>query len=969
MNKTRETRCEACDAPVPIDEKLCTTCKTENTKRTKMKSCAVCGAQNLRDDTRCHQCKSPLRISSIPPTPPPVDTTKKPTIVGRGAELQVLEDCFLVCSEKKQVGGAIIAGDPGMGSTTLLKSFAKLVSGKVSPTRIVYVVTNESEPFSPLRGILLQWLSIPQGMDPMQRRIDLTQKVRRALHGESPARVAETAHLLGYLVGIEFPESPVLRTLQSDPNALERAIKGALKSFFSMELANEPGIFLLDETHRASKETIGLILDLLESLGSVTLAVVTAGDHSVINITDNPSVVRIRLEPLDDSPMRRLFQQFLPRLVNPPQTLVKAIVERAAGNPGSLHHLCELLKETGIVDTSQNPWKVDKHKMAKAQIPVNLTDALKARIKQLDPRDRVVLEHAAVFGEMFWDETIVAFKRNSSQTKHSIDAGQIWIDDSDTLTVSSALSRLVDRQFIVQLVDNDVPGCIKYAFAKAGIRDEINRSLSAKSRQEGHRLAAEWLALVAGRYGSRFAEAEAAHWLAAGDKHRSGLAFLEAARYAKTKHLNQKSIHLFERALELIDQSHRLLLIDAQHDLGSVFELLGQYEPAEKCFTEMLRHAWILVHRGKAGAAMNKIGRLYRARGDGPAAAAFLNRAMAIFKTAGDEKGVAACLGDLGELARRQGSYDRAFELVDSALELQRKLGNTPSVAVCLHGLGHIEAARASYKKAEIYLREALVLRQQADDKGGMAQTLSTLAIVLFSRGDIDEAIAHWQAALQLAEEVGDRRMVAIALNNLGEAFRDQGKLELSMKHFQACEDAVSTLDDRLLQSEVSRNMGILAQRMGNLESARSHLERSLEMAVEVAGKELEGLTLRALGDLESATVWDTSKVNTEDAAETLYSRSLDIFQTIGNEFETARTLHARGNRRLERGDVVHAKRDLEDAKEIFMRIDSKAGEKVKRTIREILHTPKTRNKSTRKGRNKNVSSMARLSREKYRSR
>ncbi len=101
----------------------------------------------------------------------------------------------------------------------------------------------------------------------------------------------------------------------------------------------------------------------------------------------------------------------------------------------------------------------------------------------------------------------------------------------------------------------------------------------------------------------------------------------------------------------------------------------------------------ILTHRGKAGAALNRISRLYRARGDTEAARAFLNRGMALFKAAGDEKGVAACLGDLGELAGRQGSYNRAFKLVNEALDLQRKLENKPSIAVCLHRLGHVERA------------------------------------------------------------------------------------------------------------------------------------------------------------------------------------------------------------------------------------------------------------------------------------
>jgi tetratricopeptide (TPR) repeat protein len=354
----------------------------------------------------------------------------------------------------------------------------------------------------------------------------------------------------------------------------------------------------------------------------------------------------------------------------------------------------------------------------------------------------------------------------------------------------------------------------------------------------------------------------------------------------------------------------------------------------------MLRHAWTLVHRGKAGAALNKIGRLYRARGDAAAARAFLDRGMSLFKAAGDEKGVAACLGDLGELARRQGSYDRAFKLLNQALAIQRKLDNKPSIAVCLHSLGHVEAARGAYSQAERFLEEALELRRGAGDKGGMAHTMSALAIVLFNRGDLERAIARWEAALTLAEEVGDRRMMAVLNNNLGEALRDQGKLEESMGHFKACEQVVTTLDDRLLHCEVSRNIGILSQKMSDFDAAKLQLERSLMLAKEVGARELEGLALRALGELAATTMWDTSNVEAEDEAISYFEKALVIFRAIGNEFEVARSLHAYGNRLLERGDVNGGRAKLEEARNIFHRIQSKAGDKVARTISEIIRQP-----------------------------
>jgi hypothetical protein len=108
-------------------------------------------------------------------------------------------------------------------------------------------------------------------------------------------------------------------------------------------------------------------------------------------------------------------------------------------------------------------------------------------------------------------------------------------------------------------------------------------------------------------------------------------------------------------------------------------------------------------------------------------------------------------------------------------------------------------------------------------------------------------------------------------------------------------------------------------------------------LAREVGGKELEGLALRALGDLCAETMWDTSNPEAEDEAITYFGRSLVIFRAIGSDYEVARTLHAYGNRLLERGDVEGGKAHLEEAKGIFQRIQSKTGDKITRTIEEVV--------------------------------
>jgi predicted ATPase len=929
--------------PIRPGDDLCNVCAADATARKSVVPCLACGAVNPATSNTCDSCGAPLKTARVGHEMPAEEVSGaiSPWIMSRRAELQVLEDCFDLALERGRVGGTIVAGESGMGVSTLLEAFAERLTGRLPLYRIFHVdCRGDEEMFGPWRHILRQRFEATEEDDPRATRLKFTKQVGTVLGDQSAALVTETAHLIGHVAGMPFPNSPVLRAMESDQMLLFKRVKEAIVRFMQTDARDSPMALIIDSLDKTSSEARTFMMEVFEAMGPVPVIVAVGGLPVVNEITDSPAVVRINLEPLDDEMMHSLFHSFMPLLHDPPVELVEAAVGRADGNPGSLRELCSLLTESGVVDTSAETWTADVSKLSMADMPVNMLDALKARLERLDKRDREVLQNAAVVGEVFWDEAVLALFRQKRKLKENIGAAQIWADDSDGFTASSSLERLVERQFIVQLPEHDIPGSIKYAFARTGARDVVLAGADEEDLARGHFLAAQWLAHATGGHEELFAEEEAAHWEAAGVPHRAALAYLHAARHARSRYLNQKAIKLFERGLELADERDHLVIVDALHDLGSVHELLGQYEAAELHYTEMVRHAWILTHRGKAGAGLNKIGRLYRARSDSAAARAYLERAMALFKAAGDEKGVAACLGDLGELARRQGSYDRAFKLVSQALELQRKLNNKPSIAVCLHSLGHIEAARASYAQGERYLEEALEIRREAGEKGGMAQTLSALAIVLFNRGDLDRAIARWEAALALTEEVGDRRMLAIVHNNLGEAFRDQGKLGDSMRHFKACEQVVTTLDDRLLHSEVSRNIGILSHKNGDLEGAQLQLERSLMLARDVGGKELEGLALRALGELAAETMWDTSKPDAEDAAVSRYEEALEIFEKIGNDFEIARTQHAWGNRLLERGDVDGGKARLEQARKIFERIESKTGDKISRTIKEIMAQP-----------------------------
>jgi tetratricopeptide (TPR) repeat protein len=853
----------------------------------------------------------------------------------RKKELRTLEKHFKVSIGRNSFGGAMVTGEEGMGVSTLLRMAATRISMVLPRDRIHYSVCREhSDPFFPFSRLLRRVFETEDAADTNSLRIGIASKVGRMLEGAPASVIAETTHLLGFMTGVPFTKSTILKSLQSDPEILYQKLKESLLRFFFVNLKDGPRALILDDVHKMQNGSRAqrLFIEVVSELKAAPLFVICGGAEGAA-LMQGESVISLKLAPLSEKVMKNLFASMMPRLEHPPADLVTKTLRQAAGNPGALYNLCSLLKESGVINTEDDEWTVDLDQLS--SIPVDQQDTLKARLDRIDPRDRQVLQTAALFGDVFWDEAIVAMSRLTVRLKKNINPGEIWADDSDALAISSSLERLVERKFIVSLFDRDIRGTMKYSFAHSGIRERIIGTIDKKRQKQYHLLAAEWLSHTASKFGPFLSEIESEHWIRGGDPYKAAMSCFRAARQSSALYLNQKANELFQKGLAILGPDEWLARIDALHDLSTLHELQNNLKAAEHCLTEMLRNAWIIAHRGKAGAALNKIGRLYRARGDSVAARAFINRGMSLFRATGDDAGVAACLGDLGELARQDGQIERASSLVREAFEIQRKQRNRRSMAVSLHSLGNIEADRASYEKAERYFTEALEMRRRINDRSGMAQTTLALAAMMLNRGDAEGAMGPLGSALELAVEVGDRRTEAMAHSKLGQALRELARYKEALNHFRLCEEIAAAQNDQRLLAEVLCNQAMLAVKMGELEAGRKQVEQALHLARQLDSKETEGFACFALGEIEATTMWDTSTPDGEDRASEAFGKALAAFRSIGNEFEVARTLYAMGNRMLERGDLEGSRTSLKEAGEIFKRINSPLSQRIDRTIRE----------------------------------
>jgi len=924
------SECSQCGRPVNTGHDLCDSCRLKAGRDSAMgPPCKACGTANPASETVCTVCGAPLRSSILPMdsgTPLPEDI-----LLGRRRELKIMQDALEQCLSERTVVTVLITGPQGFGKSHLLESFLGRIAGKVPARRIFSVpcLEVERDSHAPFSVLLKQRLDTESRDEPVAKRLAVTGEVAKLLGSESAAVVTEVAHIAGHMAQVAFPQSPVLKSLEDHPEQLQSRYHFALTHFFKADAKNGPVVWALDDFHRTGPEQLFLFNRVVADLSDVPLLVLISGASSILDSLGELEPLVIQMEPLDDETMEELFLRNLPGLHRPPEELVTATVERAAGNPASMRELARLLVESGVVDTSQDPWAVNLERLEASDLPVTLEDALKARRQKLEPRERMVLERAAVTGEIFWDEAVIALGRSDSDVPEKIRPAHIWPDDSEVLNVESTLDRLRERGFIVSLADQDIPGRIQYAFTRAGLRDQICEEIEPERRSRYHRVAAQWLTHATGDQVDVFSEIIADHWERSGDRSRAGECYLQAAGHAQSKFLNQKAIRLFEKGLSCFGEEDREKRIQALHDLGSVFELTGNYDEALERLSEMLYEAFVLVNRGKAGAALNKIGRIYRAKGDFTAARAFLERGKSLFKAAKDIRGVAASLDDLGDLARRQGHLDRAFRQVTESLDLRRKLGDQRSIAVSLVNLGHIETARASYREASRYYEEALNIRRKIDDRAGIAISLNALAIVYYHRGLAGDAIETWEGALHIIEEVGDTRMLAVVRNNLGQTYMDEGALEQAARHLKASEELAGELDDKMLLTDLYRNLGTLAKRRGDTAAAEEYIEKSLDLARLLNIPEYEGQALRQLAELAASTIFDQEKETSGDAGD-LFEKAIKVFEKIGNTSEAARTLKAYGTWLLEKGKNREGKELIEKSKSLFKQIEAREGEKPK---------------------------------------
>ncbi len=671
--------------------------------------------------------------------------------VGRDRELERVITLSDEVFETGRARFATVVGEAGSGKSRLLWEFYKYMDG-VERLALWHqgrcLSYGEGVAYWALAEMVRSRAGIVEEEEAGTARTKLRQAVERHVSDARERRLVEPR--LAHLLGLE------------QRTASDRAdLFSGWRLFFERLSDQAPVLFVFEDLQWADSGLLEFIDYLLEWSADRPLFVLAAGRSELLDARPSWEPYSLKLEALDNAAMREALEGLVPGL---PIELTEQILRQAEGVPLYAVETVRMLLDRGLI-AQDGPRYVLTGEVANLDVPETLHALAAARLDELSPLERSILQDASVFGQSFTAAGVAALGSQSP---------------SDA---QSTLDGLVAKQLLGYDDDPLSPERGQYHFLQGLFRGTAYGTLSRRDRKSRHLAAARHLQESWGEEAPELAEILAAHFLDAADADpdaadasriraaaRETLA--DAGRRAMSLALGPEAQRAFDRAAELAEddgeraallaQGGRAAMLTADYAEGrarlqaaiEIFEARGDHQSAAACMTQIgealfredqLEEALVLQRRAVAGLAEGSA--------DLASAQARLSTFLAFAGHVEEAELAAGAALMIAEPNEQWATVTLAFNTI--SLIRQRE--------------GRVEESRA--------LRErSLGISLDHDLTVGALRGYNNVADVPLQQDQFTEALDYAQRGLALAQARGDRRwesaltlMVVTAQVNLGE--------------------------------------------------------------------------------------------------------------------------------------------------------------------------------------------------------
>lgn len=730
-------------------------------------------------------------------------------LVGRELEQKALRDGFAEAIRARSSRAMLLVGTAGVGKRALIERFvASLPRGACVILRGAGQWRRRNVPLGVFLEVLREFFEVD--------RTTTAADLEARLVGEGVAGAGPLAQSLALALGLGL-HAPSLPGTELDPLERRDRLWQLMRRLVRALAQRRPVLIVLENLHFVDEHSHNLLQAWMHRPhGLPLLGLCTARPGPRAEATRAlPGVHTIELRELDEQARRELIVR---RFEDPEEAepIAAAILARTGGNPLFIEETLADLLRRGILGWNAGGRQLQvRQRGATIELHPDIEAALHARIDALDPRDRALVDAAAVLGQTFRVDELAALARQSApEVEHALGR----LAEHGMFTAVTAGARFATARFATVSLHE----VVKLTLGPASTEALHCEAAAIKLRRVDHR---------PGRDDGPIAD----HFAQAGMLAEAIDPAIRAARAARDVAGNVEAYHYWSLALRAIgpEDPRRWEALLARE---VILQAWGRRRAQGADIRQILQLAEGTEDREREAVALGRLlrfylecGRVARAEGLYPR----LERTIAALPTGEGSEPRRAELGELAcDLMTRLGRLEEAEALARAALE-HCPPGPLGVLQRCrLHtGIGRVQLARGRLAEATASFEATLELARGAGHRRAEAEALNSLGEVVGLSARYQEAVDHFRAALQIDRDLGDRAATGIKLANLGIAYTAIGLYRRAERHLRKALELHAAIGHPGLLTEVVVHLGEVSAELGDPAAARPLLEEAASMA------------------------------------------------------------------------------------------------------------------------------------------
>jgi predicted ATPase/class 3 adenylate cyclase len=722
--------------------------------------------------------------------------------VGREGEMRLIKDLFHAASDERRARLVAITGIAGIGKTRLSAEFERYIDGLVGDVywhRGRCLAYGDGVAYWALAEMVRMRAGIAEQEEPEAATRKLHETLDRyLLDSEERAWVEpRLAQLLG---------------LDEQTSGDREDLFAAWRLFFERLAEEGPTVLVFEDLQWADTallEFVDYLLDWSRSFPLFVLALARpelSERHPGWGATKR-DFTSIALEPLSDSAMDELLAGLVPDL---PEELRARIRERAEGVPlYAVETVRMLIDRGGDIES--------------LEVPETLHALIAARLDDLGPVERRVIEDASVLGKSFTKAGVAALT--------GIDEGEL----------ESVLTTLVRKDLLTLQADPRSPERGNYSFLQALVQRIAHDTLSRKEQKARHLAAARYFEASWGSEEAEIVEVIAAHYLdayradpeaadASEIREAAREALVRAARRAASLAATEQAQGYFEQAAELAEEP--AAQAELLEQAGMMAESSGRPSVGVKLFERAISlfSAEDLPH--DAARVEAKLASVLWDEGQIDTAVERMAQSFEILRNDEPDDDLAMLAAQLARFHWFTGNTEAAVEPLEFALEIAESLFLPEVLAEALNTKNLLLIAKGRRQESEALLRHSLRIAQEHGIQASVYRAQFNLAYHVSGEDRYEEAQEIDGAALEMSRRRGDRGWAWAFLGHLQQTNYLLGNWE----DLDATEDEVSELLEAGIRARI--DMLVILPHVylhtGRLDRLQRLVERMPEPSAEV---------------------------------------------------------------------------------------------------------------------------------------